>query len=85
LAQNPSVGDLIRGTGGLRKVRWAVEGRGKRGGARVIYFYHSQEFPLFVLTAYAKNEQANLSQSDCNDFRRLTKLLIATYRRKKHE
>ena len=39
LARNPDAGDLISGTGGLRKLRWAVEGRGKRGGARVIYFF----------------------------------------------
>ncbi len=62
LAHNPTVGDLVSGTGGIRKVRWALEGRGKRGGARVIYFYHDADMPLFALTAYAKNERADLSQ-----------------------
>ncbi|MDR3418073.1 MAG: hypothetical protein P4L83_18010 [Nevskia sp.] len=47
LAHNPSTGDLIPGTGGVRKLRWALEGRGKRGGARVIYFYHNASLPLF--------------------------------------
>src|SRR5438132_13333823 len=75
LAHNPTAGDLIPGTGGVRKLRWGLEGRGKRGGARVIYFYHGAEIPLFALTAYAKNEQADLSPRDRNDFRRLTKLL----------
>jgi hypothetical protein len=83
LAHNPAAGDLIQGTGGVRKLRWELEGRGKRGGARVIYFYHSTDIPLFALTAYAKNERENLSQKDRNDFRRLTKLLAETYGRTK--
>jgi hypothetical protein len=80
LARNPDAGELIQGTGGVRKLRWGVEGRGKRGGARVVYFYHSRDIPLFALTAYAKNEKSDLSQGDRNDFRRLTKLLVETYR-----
>ncbi|MGQ0664999.1 MAG: type II toxin-antitoxin system RelE/ParE family toxin [Pseudomonadota bacterium] len=83
LAHNWTAGDLIPGTGGVRKLRWGLEGRGKRGGARVIYFYHSADFPLFALTAYAKNERADLSQEQRNDFRRLTKLLIESYGRRK--
>ncbi len=83
LAYNPTAGDLIQGTGGVRKLRWGLEERGKRGGARVIYFFHSANAPLFALTAYAKNEQADLSQKDRNDFRKLTRLLTETYGRKK--
>ena len=62
LAYNPTAGDLIPGTGGVRKLRWGLEGRGKRGGARVIYFHHNAGTPLFALAAFAKNEQADLSQ-----------------------
>jgi hypothetical protein len=83
LAQNPMMGDLVPGTGGVRKLRWGLEGRGKRGGARVVYFFHSADIPLFALTAYAKNERADLTQKDRNDFRQLTKLLADTYRRAK--
>jgi hypothetical protein len=83
LASNPTVGELIPGTGGVRKLRWALAGRGKRGGARVIYYYHSEAMPLFVLTAYAKNERANLSQADRNDFRRLTALLVQAHTRRR--
>jgi hypothetical protein len=83
LAHNPTAGDLVPETGGVRKLRWALEGRGKRGGARVIYFFHSAEVPLFAPAAYAKNEQADLSQRDRNDFRTLTKLLVASYGRAK--
>jgi len=83
LAANPTAGDLIQGTGGVRKRRWGLEGRGKRGGARVIYLYQKPDLPLFALTIFAKNERADLSQQDRNDLRRLTKLLVDTYRRTK--
>lgn len=79
LAYNPTSGDLIPGTGGVRKLRWALERRGKRGGARVIYFFHSAALPLFALTAFAKAVRADLSQAERNDFRRLTKRLVESY------
>ena len=81
LASNPTAGTLIQGTGGVRKLRWGLEGRGKRGGARVIYFYQKVGLPLFALTIVAKNERADLSQHDRNDLRGLTKLLVDTYQR----
>jgi hypothetical protein len=83
LAYNPTSGDLIPGTGGVRKLRWGLEGRGKRGGARVVYFHHDAGMPLFALTAYAKNERADLSQQDRNDFRQLTVLLVERFKRRK--
>ena len=83
LAYNPTVGDLIPGTGGVRKLRWGLEGRGKRGGARVIYFHHDAGLPLFALTAFAKNERADLSQQDRNEFRQLTALLVEAFKRRK--
>jgi hypothetical protein len=79
LARNPTAGDLIQGTGGVRKLRWGLKRRGKRGGARVVYFYHHAAMPLFLLTAYAKNARADLSQEDRNGFRQLTKLLAENY------
>jgi hypothetical protein len=82
-ARNPTAGDLMPGTGGVRKLRWSLKGRGKRGGARIIYFFHSAEIPLCALTAFAKNERADLSQEDRNALRRLTKLLVETYRKGK--
>ena len=83
LAYNPTAGDLVPGAGGIRKIRWRLEGRGKRGGAQIIYFFHSASTPLFLLTAFAKNERVDLSQRDRNSFQRLTKQLIETYRRSK--
>lgn len=79
LARNPEDGDVIQGSGGVRKLRWGLEGRGKRGGARVVYFYHNSGMPLFALTAYAKNQRADLSQSDRNAFKALTKALVESY------
>jgi mRNA-degrading endonuclease RelE of RelBE toxin-antitoxin system len=61
LMANPECGDLIRGSGGLRKLRWAGSGRGKRGGLRVIYYWHSSESIILLLLAYPKNEQENLT------------------------
>ena len=83
LAHNPTAGELIPATGGVRKLRWALAGRGKRGGARVIYFYHNTDLPLFLLTAFAKNVQEDISQAARNDFRRLTGLLVENYGRRK--
>ena len=83
LAMNPDAGDLIAGTGGVRKVRWALPGRGKRGGARVIYFYHDTGMPLFALTAYAKNERSDVSQQDRNDFKRFTSQLVELFKGRK--
>ena len=83
LAMNPGAGDLIAGTGGVRKVRWALPGRGKRGGARVIYFYHDAGMPLFALTAYAKNERSDVSQQDRNDFKRFTSHLVELFKGRK--
>jgi hypothetical protein len=83
LARNQLAGDLIPGTGGVRKLRWALEGRGKRGGARVVYYYHNDAMPIFTLTAYAKNERADITQADRNEYRRLTGLLADQYARTK--
>ena len=83
LAYNPTSGDLIPGTGGVRKLRWGLEGRGKRGGARGIYFHHDAHMPLFALTAYAKNERADLNPQDRNDFRQLTVLLVEAFKKRK--
>ena len=61
LMADPESGDLIRGSGGLRKLRWAGSGRGKRGGLRVIYYWHVPGSVILLLLAYPKNEQENLT------------------------
>lgn len=58
---NPEAGDLIKKSGGLRKLRWKPEGRGKRGGARVIYYWATADDRFYMLYGYARNEQADLT------------------------
>lgn len=60
VALDPESGDLMQGTGGVRKLRFGRGGRGKSGGGRVVYVYHDQKHPVFLLAAFAKNEKANL-------------------------
>jgi mRNA-degrading endonuclease RelE of RelBE toxin-antitoxin system len=55
LSENPELGDVIPGSGGVRKVRWGMRGRGKRGGVRVIYFIRQEPGVIWMLTIYAKN------------------------------
>lgn len=82
LAEHPKAGVLMQGTGGVRKLRWVKEGGGKSGGVRVIYYYHCEEIPLFMLSLFGKNEKANLSKAECNVLSKLTKILTNNYRRK---
>lgn len=70
LLKNPNKGDLIAGSGGLRKIRMARKGRGKSGGFRIIY-YRSNPDTIFFLLAYSKNEQGNLSKSEIKLLRTL--------------
>ena len=76
LAAHPEAGDLIDGTGGVRKLRWARDGRGKSGGVRVIYYFHSETMPLYLLTMFAKNERANLSKAERNALAGLVDVLV---------
>ena len=55
LSENPNLGDVIPGSGGVRKVRWGTRGRGKRGGVRVVYFVRKEPGVIWMLTIYAKN------------------------------
>ena len=74
LIAQPMKGDLIAGTGGLRKVRMATDGQGKSGSARVIYFLATAEV-IYLLLAYAKNEKESLTAAEKAELKQLTKLL----------
>jgi mRNA-degrading endonuclease RelE of RelBE toxin-antitoxin system len=63
IATNPEAGDLIRGSGGVRKLRWGLAGRGKRGGVRVIYYLRLRHGQVWMLTMYAKNEADSIPGS----------------------
>lgn len=68
----------MRGTGGVRKLRWGKGGRGKSGGVRVIYYFHDERLSLYLLTLFAKNEQANLTARERNVLAALVDTLVAT-------
>lgn len=76
LAERPDVGDVIEGTGGIRKVRVASKGHGKRGGSRVIYYHFVSESQIALLLIYPKNEKDDLTA----DERKALKRIIETWR-----
>jgi hypothetical protein len=61
LAETPEVGDEIPGTGGVRKLRFGAQGKGKSGGARVVYYFFDRDNPLYAVFIYGKGEQADLT------------------------
>ena len=79
-ARRPDSSDVIRGTGGARKVRFAGRGRGKSGGYRVISFYSGATLPVVLLTLFAKGERSDLSKAERNALAQLTKMLRDCYR-----
>ena len=79
LAIHPQAGAVMQGTGGIRKFRWASGNRGKSSGVRVIYYFHNESMPLFLLTLFGKNVKANLSMSERNQLAKLAHLLVKNY------
>ncbi len=80
LAANPDAGDVMPGTSGARKLRWAVRGKGKSGGVRVITFFSGPPVPVFVLTVFGKGEKINLSKAEQNALRKVLSELVTEYR-----
>ncbi len=83
LSMQPNAGVLIQGTGGIRKLRWARSGRGKSAGVRVIYYYHNEKMPLYLLTLFAKNERADISLSEKAILAKSVKVLLKYWSLKK--
>ena len=79
IAYNPESGDLIPGGRGVRKVRWSRSGTGKRGGVRVIYYFHDESIPLFLLTVYPKSRKDNLSAAELKAIKKIVTILRSTY------
>jgi hypothetical protein len=82
LADHPKAGDLMEGTGGVRKIRWGRGGHGKSGGVRVIYYFCDDAMPLYLLTLFAKGDKANLSKAERNDLADLVKILVQIWKGK---
>src|SRR5689334_25279696 len=85
VAYEPACGDLVPGTGGLRKVRVGRGSAGKRGGARVIYYFYNADHPILLLALYAKNEKGDLAATEKKEFAAFAKEIVRqwTARRKK--
>lgn len=71
LVKMPDAGEIIQGGGGIRKIRWGASGRGKRGGARIIYYWATSHNQIFMLFAYAKNERDNLTKEQLSVLREI--------------
>lgn len=72
IARNPLSGDVIPATGGVRKLRWSRAGSGKRGGARVVYFYYHAGAPIYLLLAYAKASREDMTVEEKRQVAELT-------------
>lgn len=75
LAEAPDRGDLIKGGGGIRKLRYAAQGRGKSGGVRVIYYWLTEQHQIYMLVMYPKSQKDNLSDRETAILARLVKAL----------
>jgi hypothetical protein len=80
IATDPEAGDVIPGTGGARKVRFAGRGRGKSGGLRVITFYSGPDVPVFLLNIFAKGDKINLTHAERNELRAILANIVTAYR-----
>ena len=79
LSLDPLGGVLVKNSGGLRKMRVGLEGRGKRGGGRVMYWFHSREYPVVLLWAFAKNEASDLNASQLRQVKAAADTLLAEF------
>jgi len=82
ISANPEAGDVIEGTGGARKVRFAGKGKGKSGGYRVITFYSGPDIPVFLLNLFAKNEKTDLAPKERQILKTVLMRLVEAYRGK---
>ena len=82
LATHPKAGVLIEGTGGVRKLRWGRDSRGKSGGVRIVYYFHSEAMPLYLLTLFTKGDKADLSKAERNELRSLVDVLVSIWMEK---
>lgn len=82
IAENPEAGDIMKGTGGARKIRFAGRGKGKSGGYRVITYFASEDMPVFLLDLYGKGEKGNLTSAERNHLLVILPRIAMAYRRK---
>ena len=84
LAKHPDAGSEMKGTGGCRKVRFAIKGnnKGKSGGVRTITLFSGDDLPLFLITVFAKSQRITLTKAECNKLRILSENIVHEYTRR---
>ena len=82
VAYEPTCGDIIPGSGGLRKVRIGRDGIGKRGGTRVVYYFYNEDFPVLLLALYAKNEKSDLTTAEKREFAASMREIVRQWKEK---
>ena len=82
IAYEPTCGDVIPGSGGMRKVRVGRDGMGKRGGTRVVYYFYNEDFPILLLALYAKNEKSDLTVAERREFAASIREIVTQWRGK---
>ena len=80
LSEHPSAADVIQGTGRIRKLSWAKGNKGKSGGFRVIYYFHNENMPLYLLAIFSKNENVNISTEEKHILSKAVKELVTYWR-----
>ena len=80
IASGPKAGDVMVGTGGARKLRFAASGKGKRGGVRTVHYFGGDDVPVFMLAVIKKGDRGNLSKAECNALRKELQGIAAAYR-----
>jgi hypothetical protein len=83
LSRSPKAGVLVRGTGGMRKLRWGKGSQGKSSGVRVIYYFHNEIMPMYLITLFGKNEKSNLTAEECNQLADIGNRIASLWLRKK--
>ena len=81
IAFDPKAGDLMVGTGGARKLRFAASGKGKRGGVRTVHYFGGDDVPVFMLAVIKKGDRDNLSKAECNALRKELQGIADAYRK----
>ncbi len=83
LANNPKAGVVVQNAGGVRKLRWAARGKGKRGGVRVIYYFHNYDMPLVMFDVYLKAEKSDLTADEKKHLRKVVPLIVEQFFRRR--
>ena len=79
LSEHPKSGEVQERTGGVRKLRWAIPGKGKSGGVRIIYYYHDERMPLYLFTMFGKGEKDSLTDKEKIELKKVVKSIVKAY------